>query len=142
MTISEVLRRQVIEEADYRCEYCKTSSRLTGTPLIMEHILPRSVGGSDNRDNLAAACYRCNEFRGTKTEAIDPETQKIAPLFNPRTQVWKHHFTWSDGGMHVIGTTSTGRATVTALRLNNENIVIARSFWIEFDWHPPTDGPE
>ncbi|WNZ44583.1 HNH endonuclease signature motif containing protein [Leptolyngbya boryana CZ1] len=62
MTISEALRRQIIEEAGHRCEYCKTSSRLIGMPLIMEHVFPKSLGGQDDRSNLAASCYRCNEF--------------------------------------------------------------------------------
>lgn len=139
MSISDSLRQRVIEEANYRCEYCKTSSRLTGTPLVMEHILPRSQGGSDDRSNLAASCYRCNEFKGVKTDAVDPETGQLAPLFNPRTQEWRDHFAWINGGTHVIGVTPTGRATVIALRLNNENVVEPRSLWIEFSWHPPVD---
>jgi 5-methylcytosine-specific restriction endonuclease McrA len=74
VTISEKLRQQVIIDANYCCEYCKTSSRLTGMPLVMEHILPKSQGGTDSRENLAASCYRCNEFKGVRTNAIDPET--------------------------------------------------------------------
>ncbi len=105
----------------------------------MEHILPRSLGGSDDRENLAASCYRCNEFKGAKTDAIDPETGQLAPLFHPRRQVWAEHFAWVNGGTHVIGITPTGRATVIALRLNNDNQVEARSIWIEFGWHPPAD---
>jgi len=103
----------------------------------MEHILPRSLGGTDDRSNLAASCYRCNEFKGAKTEAIDPETQQLIPLYNPRTDNWADHFFWGNGGTHVIGTTATGRATVVALRLNNDNLVTARLIWIEFAWHPP-----
>jgi hypothetical protein len=140
MTISEILRRQVIEEAGYRCEYCKTSMHLTGTPLIMEHILPRALGGTDERKNLAAACYRCNEFKGIKTEAHDPMTAKVVTLYNPRLQSWSANFTWGNGGTHIVGTTPVGRATVVALRLNNDNIVAARSVWIGFAWHPPKDG--
>lgn len=34
--------------------------------------------------------------------------------------------------------TSTGRATVIALRLNNDYVVEARALWIESNWHPPT----
>ena len=63
MTISGKLRQQVISEANARCEYWQTSSRVTGTPLVMEHIMPKSLGGSDERSNLATACYRCNEFK-------------------------------------------------------------------------------
>lgn len=127
MSISDSLRQLVIQAANYRCEYCKTSSRLTGIPLIMEHILPRSLGGTDERNNLAAACYRCNEFKGAKTEALDPETQQLVPLYNPRNQSWLAHFIWGNGGTHIIGITPTGKATAIALRLNNDNIVAARS---------------
>ncbi len=137
MTIPENVRRQVSEEANHRCEYCKTSSRLTGTPLVIEHILPRSLGGNDERRNLAASCYRCNEFKGTKTHASDPETGQLVPLFNPRNQSWADEFTWDNGGTQIIGVTPIGRATVIALRLNNENVVEARAIWIEFGWHPP-----
>lgn len=62
-TISRQPRQQVYAEADYRCEYCRTSARLIGMPLVIDHILPQSVGGDDERDNLAATCYRCNEFK-------------------------------------------------------------------------------
>ncbi len=139
MTIPEQLRKLVITQANYRCEYCKTSSRLTGMPLVMEHILPRSLGGTDNRENLAASCYRCNEFKGAKTHAVDPETSQLVSLFLPRTQTWREHFTWVNGGTHIAGTTPTGRATVMALRLNNETIIEARAIWIEAGWHPPDE---
>jgi hypothetical protein len=33
---------------------------------------------------MTAACYHCNEFKGAKIEALDPETQQVVPLFNPR----------------------------------------------------------
>jgi 5-methylcytosine-specific restriction endonuclease McrA len=52
----------------------------------MEHILPRSLGGKDKEENLAAACYRCNEFKGSKTHATDPQTNRLVDLFNPRSQ--------------------------------------------------------
>jgi 5-methylcytosine-specific restriction endonuclease McrA len=61
MSIPDSLRQQVIEQAKYRCEYCRTFSRLTGMPLVMEHILPKSMGGPDSRENLAASCYRCKD---------------------------------------------------------------------------------
>jgi len=104
----------------------------------MDHILPQVAGGSDEPENLAAACYRCNEFKGSKTHTPDPATGTLAPLFNPRKQSWTEHFTWANGGTHIIGLTSTGRATVIALRLNNDYVVEARTLWIESNWHPPT----
>jgi hypothetical protein len=139
MTISDALRQQVIEDANYRCAYCKAPSLITGAPLIMEHTLPKSLGGTDDRENLVAACYRCNEFKGAKIVARDPETQQMSPLFNPRKHRWGDHLVWENGGTHVRGLTAIGRATVVALRLNNDYAVRARSVWIEFAWHPPTD---
>lgn len=139
MTISNSLRQQVIKDAHYRCAYCKAPSLITGARLIMDHIFPLSLGGSDDRENLAAACYHCNEFKGAKIEALDPETQELASLFNPRIQQWNDHFSWENGGTHIMGITSIGRATVIALKLNHDYAVRARAVWIEFAWHPPTD---
>ena len=87
----------------------------------------------------AAACYRCNEFNDPKTEAMDSEMQQVLPLFDPRVHRWSDHLVWRNGGTHVIGTTPIGRATVVALRLNNDDVVMARSIWIEFAWHPPSE---
>lgn len=138
-SISKSVRQQVINEAGYRCEYCRTSSRLTGMPLVMDHILPSSLGGNDERENLAACCYRCNEFKGAKITANDPVTNESVSLFNPRLQGWLDHFQWANGGTHIIGITAIGRGTVLALRLNNEDVVQARAIWISLSWHPPND---
>ncbi len=138
MPISEILRQQVILAADYRCEYCESSSRITGIPLVIDHIFPRSLGGDDGSSNLAAACYRCNLIKGAKINGDDIETGKQVPLFNPRLNTWHKHFAWVDGGRRLLGLTAIGRVTVVALQLNNDNLVMARSFWIAAGWHPPS----
>lgn len=139
MAILNKHRQQICAAANYRCEYCKTSSKLTGMPLVMDHILPQVAGGSDEPENLAATCYRCNEFKGAKTYSTDPATSSLVLLFNPRTQSWTEHFVWANGGTHIVGLTPTGRATVITLKLNNDYVVGARILWIESNWHPPTD---
>jgi 5-methylcytosine-specific restriction endonuclease McrA len=73
-SISPQLRERVSAEADHRCEYCRTSRRVIGMPLVIDHVFPQSAGGGDERENLAAACYRCNEFKGARTHATDPTT--------------------------------------------------------------------
>lgn len=138
-SIPENIRQQVFAEANHRCEYCRTSRRLIGMPLVIDHILPQARGGGDQRENLAAACYRCNEFKGAKTDSIDPATGLLVPLFNPRLQNWREHFSWANGGTHIIGFTPTGRATVLTLRMNNEYVVESRVLWIAMSWHPPLD---
>ena len=44
-----------------------------------------------------------------------------------------------ENGTQIIGLTAIGRATVVALRLNNEEIVGARWLWAQAGWHPPDD---
>lgn len=105
--------------------------------MHIEHIRPRIRGGISDETNLWLACAWCNSYKGDKTHSVDPETGAEVPLFNPRTQRWSEHFRWSDDGAHIIGLTPTGRATVLALRLNNEFIVPARRHWIQAGWHPP-----
>ncbi|MDM8557392.1 HNH endonuclease [Candidatus Parabeggiatoa sp. HSG14] len=139
MSISETLRQQVSAEAGHCCEYCRTCRRIIGMPLVIDHIIPQVKGGGDERENLAAACYRCNEFKGAKTENIDPATTTLVPLFNPRSHTWKTHFVWANGGIHLIGLTPIGRATVIALRMNNEYIVESRRLWVAMNWYPPLD---
>jgi predicted HNH restriction endonuclease len=101
MAISDKIRSEVIERAGYRCEYCQTNSRLIGMPLVIEHIFPKASGGKDESENLAASCYRCNEFKGVKTHVTDPQTSQLVPLFNPSQQSWQEHFYWVNGGTHV-----------------------------------------
>jgi hypothetical protein len=107
--------------------------------MHIEHIVPLSRGGSSDETNLWLACAWCNSYKGTKTHAEDPMTGKDVPLFNPRTQRWQDHFRWSEDGLRIIGLTSTGRATVLALQLNNEFILPARRHWVLAGWHPPRE---
>lgn len=138
-TIPAAQYTRLKEQAGVRCGYCRTSSRIIGQPLTIEHITPRSRGGSSNEENLWLSCRRCNQYKGAQIEAIDPETNSLVPLFNPRQQSWPEHFTWSDDGTRIIGLTASGRATVNVLKLNNEDIVTARMLWISVGWHPPQE---
>jgi hypothetical protein len=106
--------------------------------LEIEHIVPRAAGGTDNEDNLWLACRLCNNAKGVKTHANDPLTRRRARLFNPRNQSWHRHFYWSADGSKVIGRTICGRATVEALKLNNEIAMVVRQNWVKAGWHPPT----
>jgi hypothetical protein len=41
----------------------------------------------------------------------------LAPLFHPRRDRWSDHFTFE--GVHVIGISAVGRATVQVLNMND-----------------------
>lgn len=143
MPISDDIRQQVRQRANYICEYCHSPERLSANRFTVDHIIPKSLGGADDLDNLALACRRCNERRYNFVAGIDPATQDVAPIFNPRQQSWKDHFVWLDEGIAIEGTTPTGRATCTRLDLNDtryperDSIRETRRFWIKTGLHPP-----
>lgn len=112
-------------------------------PLDIEHLTPEAAGGPTTRENLWLACTRCNDFKGDRIEVADPVSGEIVALYNSRTQVWGEHFGWLPDGARIEGRTPTGRATVEALRLNNEFIITARRFWVEAGrWPPLEDIPQ
>jgi hypothetical protein len=74
-----------------------------------------------------------------RIEGEDPESGKITPLFNPRTQRWYSHFMWSENGTRIIGTTPCGRATVNILKLNRPLAIAVRTHWVSINRHPPQE---
>lgn len=137
--IPERVRQRVADASRFRCGYCLTSQRIIGPLLEIEHIVPEARGGTSEETNLFLACPRCNGYKSDRIEAVDPDTGKVAPLFNPRIQRWEEHFGWVDGGALVRGKTPEGRATVAALSMNNAQVVAARRLWCSVGWHPPID---
>jgi hypothetical protein len=135
--ISDEIRRKIIEIAQNRCGYCLSHQQFVRSKLEIEHIQPKSEGGTDNEENLWLACGLCNRYKAAQTEVFDEETNAIVKLFNPRLQNWSKHFAWSADGAEIIGLTATGRVTVKALKLNNQIAVEVRRNWIIAGWHPP-----
>jgi hypothetical protein len=133
------LRRRIEEDAGRRCGYCRSSAQIMGVPLEVEHIVPVSLGGNTERENLWLACHRCNKFKSNRTTYPDPETGEPVQIFDPRRQTWHDHFRWSRDGTQILGLTGTGRATVYALQMNNIYIVESRRFWVVAGWHPPLE---
>jgi hypothetical protein len=148
MAILKEVRQQVRERASYLCEYCHSSEEASAARFEIDHIQPRSLGGSDQLDNLALACQRCNGYRYNFIKGIDPKLLISVLLFNPRLDRWNTHFIWRNSGLTIRGKTSIGRATCDRLDLNDEKhndsaIVTARRLWIRGGWHPPlSDGVE
>ncbi len=135
--ISNETRRKVREAAGNSCGYCLSHQRYTMSVLEIEHIIPKSNGGTNAEENLWLSCGLCNRYKGMQTDGFDEETQNIVALFNPRRQIWTEHFAWSADGTRITGITPTGRVTVNALKLNNDIAVEVRRNWILAGWHPP-----
>ena len=56
------LREYLLEKWHHTCAYCGR----TDTPLQVEHITPRSRGGTDRVSNLTWACVPCNRRKGNR----------------------------------------------------------------------------
>jgi 5-methylcytosine-specific restriction endonuclease McrA len=118
--IPESLKTQIREcdpgrisfAARHRCCYCLTSEANSGIPTSFDHIQPQSKGGNTSFENVCLACRSCNEYKSDLTEAQDPLSGEIVPLFNPRAQQWLEHFAWSLDATRVEGQTPVGRATM------------------------------
>jgi len=138
--ISVEVDRNVRNISNNRCGYCLSPQKLVMARLEIEHIIPISKGGSNEESNLWLACPICNSHKAGKIEAIDPVTNKVVALFNPRTQKWAEHFAWSVDGIRILGKTETGRATVKALILDNDfDALEVRGYWVQAGWHPPNE---
>lgn len=58
MSLSNRVRIGILERDGYRCIYCGRTS--ADAALQVDHVLPRSLGGSDHSANLVTACFECN----------------------------------------------------------------------------------
>jgi 5-methylcytosine-specific restriction endonuclease McrA len=62
-------REYLLAKFGRACIYCD----ITGVPLNIDHVHPRSRGGSDRISNLALACIPCNQAKGNR------DVQEFAP---------------------------------------------------------------
>ncbi|MEH2085341.1 HNH endonuclease [Nostoc sp.] len=119
-----VLRRLVEERANYRCEYCQLPAGVAFFAHEIDHVIAQKHGGATNADNLALTCWRCNRHKGTDLGSFDPETGAFSFLFNPRTQKWAEHFTFSQ--LNLVGLTPMGRTTIRLLQINSDERLAER----------------
>lgn len=52
-------KERIKENWNYECAYCGSDEDLT-----LDHIVPRSLGGSDKSVNVLCACDECNHDKG------------------------------------------------------------------------------
>jgi 5-methylcytosine-specific restriction endonuclease McrA len=70
------VREYLLEKFNRQCAYCGAKH----TPLEVEHIQPRSKGGSDRVSNLTLACNPCNQAKGN---------QDLKDFLSGKPDVWK-----------------------------------------------------
>lgn len=122
--MDSVLEAAVRRRAQRRCEYCHFPEELAELPFQIDHIIAKQHGGAPVIENLALACAFCNRHKGPNLSGVDPVTNKVVRLFDPRKQSWPEHFSWN--GPLLVGKTDTGRATIQTLAINRADAVAVR----------------
>ncbi len=76
-----VSRRGVLRRDGHRCAYCR------GIASTVDHVVPRSRGGTDSWQNLVACCLRCNGVKGDRTPEEMGWRSHVRP-FAPAGPAW------------------------------------------------------
>ena len=58
-------RKNILLRDRNTCQYCATV--LPSGELTLDHVIPRSRGGSSTWENLVACCHPCNNRKGSRT---------------------------------------------------------------------------
>ena len=111
-------REFVRVRAGGRCEYCLLRQEQTGLTHHVEHIIAKQHGGTDDTENLALACNRCNACKEPNLTGIDAETSAPIPLFHPRLDSRADHFEFQHA--RIVGKTTKGKVTVAVLQRNDD----------------------
>jgi ATP adenylyltransferase len=77
--IPGTIRYEVLKRAKFHCELCGTSAEIKA--LEVDHIVPRSKGGSDNPSNFQALCYSCN---ASKRNQDDTDFRQVIASYQHR----------------------------------------------------------
>jgi 5-methylcytosine-specific restriction endonuclease McrA len=127
--ISASMRLAVHARAKGFCEYCRIPELGALFGHEPDHIIAKQHGGKTILENLALACMQCNRCKGPNVASVDPETNHIVPLFNPRTERWEDHFR-ADGG-RIMPLTAIGHATATLLEFGRvERVETRHNLWL------------
>lgn len=67
MSRQRAVRRRLVERFGMRCAYCWIALHHDRGPVpTVDHIVPRSAGGSNQFGNLALACSPCQREKGAQ----------------------------------------------------------------------------
>jgi hypothetical protein len=131
------LREIILARDGGQCRYCRMQQFGQGSPFHIDHVWPRSRGGSTQEDNLALQCPHCSVHKAAKVSGTDSVTGQSVSLFHPLRQQWSDHFELRPDG-RCIGRDPIGRATVESLAMNRPFPLDARATQIALGRLLPT----
>ena len=80
----KITRRAVFARDGWECQYCGSRSSLT-----VDHVIPRSKGGSSSWENIVASCAPCNRRKGDKLPLQANMVPRTAPS-TPHPAIFIH----------------------------------------------------
>ena len=80
----KITRRAVFARDSWTCQYCGSRSNLT-----VDHVIPRSKGGSSSWENIVASCAPCNRRKGDRLPRQAGMHPRRAPR-TPRAEIFIH----------------------------------------------------
>lgn len=72
--------KEMCKITNFTCQICH--GRFDYKQLTREHIIPRSVGGSNDISNITLTCVKCNNKKGSITPYTDDRGKPLQPLFD------------------------------------------------------------
>jgi 5-methylcytosine-specific restriction endonuclease McrA len=75
-------RHNIFARDKNTCQYC--GKKFPRADLNLDHVIPRSQGGSSSWGNVVCSCHQCNRKKGGKT----PEQARIKLISQPKRPAW------------------------------------------------------
>ena len=78
-SIRKGLRFEILNRDNFTCRYC--GAKAPDVSLELDHVVPVSKGGKNNKENLVTSCWGCNIGKGAKElKSVYPERHAINSL--------------------------------------------------------------
>jgi len=74
MALSKRLRFEILRRDNHACRYCGATA--PDVKLTVDHVIPTSLGGSDEASNLVTACAPCNSGKSSSS----PDAAHVADV--------------------------------------------------------------
>lgn len=82
-------RMNIYARDNHTCQYCRKTIARNG--INLDHVIPRSKGGTSTWENVVCCCYACNRKKGGKT----PEEAGMRLLSTPKRPKWTPYVNFS-----------------------------------------------
>jgi 5-methylcytosine-specific restriction endonuclease McrA len=85
-------RRNIFARDRNKCQYC--GKRHPTSELSLDHIIPRSMGGKSNWENMVCSCTQCNVKKGGRTPkqaGLKLIQKPVKPKRNPLVHIHLGH---------------------------------------------------